>query len=173
MSMKRPRASRPAGPTLAPVIVAIALAGCGDENGETTEVPGPRFITAEQIREEAHAKDSPERTALEWWRAAQFGNAPTLLRYYNPALELTIEELSDQLASGSIAFAGFPAIESTDEDGVEATVYIVLDPPDSGASERTVSINLVQVDGEWKLADNLLLEQAVKRIRAARRAAGD
>ena len=170
--MKRPRTSRPSCLALASVIFAIALGACGDENGDATEAPGPRFITGEQIREEAEANDSPERSALEWWRAAQFGNAAALERYYDPALNLTVDELSDQLAIGSIAFAGLPEIESTDEDGVAATVYIVLDPPDADASERTVSMNLVQVDGEWKLSDNLLLDQAVKRLRAARRAAG-
>jgi hypothetical protein len=158
-------------------VLAIGAAGAGgylllaDEDEEGERRKERRAISASVIRSEPPA--SPERAALMWWRDVQFRNAPGALTRYAPEAGVELDQLERQIAVGVSSFVGVPRIVEVTGKGDLVTVYLTVSPPGSSAPPRNLSLNLRQIDGEWLLRDNSLMQQAVARVYAARAAAAD
>jgi hypothetical protein len=149
-------------------ISAIAfLGGCSEEDSD--EPSGPRTISEKEIDEAD--RGSPERATLEWWREVQFQNAGGAAERYAAEADVDVEGLNRQVSVAQSSFAGVPEVVDVTREGDLATVYLTIAPPSSDAPPRNVSVNLVEVDGQWLLRDNLLMEQAVARVARAQAAA--
>lgn len=145
-------------------LLLLAIAGCeGDEDAEP-----PRAITEEGI--ERYEAGTPQRTVVEWWREVQFKNARGAIDHYAPKVELTRTALGRQLLLAGNSFVGVPEIASVDDRGEKATIYATIERPGSDAPPRNVAVNLVDVGGEWLLADNVPVEQVVSQVIQARQA---
>lgn len=117
--------------------------------------------------------DTPERTALEWWRDVQFGNAAGALDLYTDDAVVSEEDYRRQVSYAASSFVGVPEIVELQRRGDLATLYMTLRPPGSEAPPRPLSLNLARVDGEWLIRDNQLMEQQVARVSRAREAADE
>jgi hypothetical protein len=154
-------------------LVALGLVGglgaCGDDDEETAPESGPREVSERQLNE--YKPGTPERTALEWWRDVQFGNAEGALELYTDDAVNSEEDYRRQISYATSSFVGVPEIVELQRDGDFATLYMTLRPPGSEAPPRPLSLNLARVDGEWLIRDNQLMEQQVARVTRARQAA--
>ena len=159
---------------------AGALAGCagiGDDDDLQTRTTGPSLVTKAQIA--SLPEGSPARTVFEWWRALQFSNPIIAAQYYSPKLHITPARLEQQLQFGPGAqnLNARPHLVATDVRGDRAVVNVLLENQVSNPNGRTDKnqtgrgFNLVQVDGQWKLAENLYLERGERVQRAFARAA--
>jgi hypothetical protein len=145
------------------VIAATTLAACGGDS-ETDAAPSisGRYVTAANIN---HFKPgTPARATLDWWRAVQFGNPGVARHFYAPGTAPDEAQLRREILATSSQFVGVPQINSADVHGGAGTLYFFLSRPGATVVPRPLSINLVKVEGEWRLADNLLLEQQVARV---------
>lgn len=149
-------------------LAAIALIQMDVFESDPVEPEGPREVSAALIA--AEDPDSPEAAILAWWREVQYRNAGRAVDYYDPALEIVPEDLNRQLLLAANSFVGVPTIESVDVvEGIDdepdrATIYISHSRPGSDAPPRQIALNLVFVDDEWKLEDNLMIQQIVNRV---------
>jgi hypothetical protein len=158
------------GVSAASLVVALAatllgLSGCGGGSdstaGSATSVEG-RYVTAANLKH--FEAGSPQATTLNWWKAVQFGNPGVAAAYYGKGAAPELEQLSRELSAASSQFVGVPKFNSADINAGSGTLYFFLGRPGSDAPPRPLSVNLVKEGGQWKLADNLLLEQQVARV---------
>ena len=110
---------------------------------------------------------TPQQTVLAWWRAVQFANAGMAETYYAPQGAPKIAHLQSELSAASNQFTGLPTFSSLEAHGNAATVYFFITRPDSSSPPRAASVNLIRVDGEWRLADDGMLAQVVERVKAS------
>jgi hypothetical protein len=143
----------------------LVVSSCGEDDPKVT-------LSQEDV--EAYDEGTPERAALEWWRAIQVSNTELAASYYaeqaviSPGSELPeSRDLESQISIAAGAFQGGVEITGVEEDQGEATVFLDLQPPDEEIPPQGRSLNFVDENGEWKLADNSPLIQAVARAQAA------
>jgi hypothetical protein len=148
------------------VIALAAIAGCGgggDEGGQgetAAIVTGPPLLKQAEVQ--AEKPGTPERTALEWWFAVQQNDPERAVTFY--AEELPVPAFAGQLNLVGGTLGGSVQIKSVKRSGEEATVVATQTIPGAKPPSREVTLNLVQTGGSWKLADNLVLDQAVKQV---------
>jgi hypothetical protein len=153
---------------------AVVLSACGSlgRDAVTESVKAPQVLTAEQTQR--WPAGSPTRVTFEWWRALQYDNATDAARYYAKSVEITPQELDDQLRFGANALGldRRPRLVEVDVRGNRATVLLMLEtatvnPNGRKDIERTArGINLVREDGEWRLAENLYLSGRIRLLKA-------
>jgi hypothetical protein len=153
--------------TIAAVAIsALTLSACGGGSDSSSTGTGAieegRYVTAADLKETTAG--SPEATTLDWWKAVQFANAGVAASYYAKGAAPDEEQLSHELSAASSQFVGVPQFNSEAVGRGKGTLYFFLGRPGSDAPPRPLSVNLVKEDGEWKLADNQLLEQQVARV---------
>jgi hypothetical protein len=145
---------------------ALVLSACGggsdSSSTETGAIEEGRYVTAANL--EDTKAGSPQATTLDWWKAVQFANAGVAASYYAKGAAPDEEQLARELSAASSQFVGVPQFNSEAVAGGKGTLYFFLGRPGSDAPPRPLSINLVKERGEWKLADNQLLEQQVARV---------
>ena len=131
-----------------------------------------RLLRASDIRK--FPKGSPERVLLRWWRQIQFNNAGGAVGFYDESAGVEVDELVRQLPKASAVFRGRPVIQDLDRNDERASVYLVVrqeaKTPDGDEVEiqRPVSITLLRVGDEWKIANNLFIEQLVAQAEGAK-----
>jgi hypothetical protein len=156
---------------LALLLVALAFGGCGGSSDSSSTSTVGRYVTTADID---HFKSgTPQQATLAWWRAVQFANAGIAKSHYAPRAAPDMAQLQRELSAASSQFVGVPSFNAADIRGDKGTLYFFLGRPGSSAPPRPLSINLVKVGGEWRLADNLLLEQQVARVAKLLRERGE
>jgi hypothetical protein len=152
--------------------------GCGFGGDEPTErVQQPTLLRAADVNR--HAAGSPARALLEWWRAMQFDNATAAAGYYAASLRLEPEQIDRQLVLSRTAFNGRPRVIQVDERDDRATVLVLFEQRIANPNGRVDVVrsprgfNLVRENGEWKIADNLYVERAVRTQRRLNEALRD
>jgi len=154
------------------------VAGCGDDESggeaggrETADPALARTLGAAQLEE--YKSGTVERAALEWWRTIQFSDEDGALGYYAKDVEVTEPLLGGQINVAQSQFLGIPTVESEETRGSKATLFIALQSPDPKAPPRSLSLRLVKEEGDWKIADNDLLAEAVARVNQLQEAQQD
>ena len=158
-----PLFARTAGLGVAVLLVAFALLGCGSgsSDSDSTSTVGD-YVAAKDLSQ--YKPGTPQRTVLQWWKAVQFGNPSVVHSYYAPGTGPGLHNLQRELAAASNQFSGIPTFNSAEIHKGRATLYFFVTRPGSSTPPRPVSINLVNKDGEWSLADDQLLSQVVERV---------
>lgn len=137
------------------VAAGLLVAGCGDD--ASAPIPDRPLTSDEIARYEA---GSPERAVAEWWRDVQFNNARGVASRYAPGADVAPEILQNQISRSETFFSGKPRVDAVERVGDRATVYVlVLGGTGRGGRPEAVPLRLKMVDGEWKIADNELLER--------------
>jgi hypothetical protein len=148
------------------VIALAAATGCGSSEGESAQGENTAIVTGppllKQAEVQAEKAGTPERAALEWWFAVQQSDPERAVTFY--AEELPVPAFAGQLNLVGGTLGGSVRIKSVKRSGQEATVVATQTIPGAEPPSREVTLNLVQTDGDWKLADNLVLDQAVKQV---------
>jgi hypothetical protein len=145
------------------------LSACGGDDDDAPTESGPREVSSKHLQR--YEADTPERTALEWWRDVQFGNSEGALDLYTDDAVSSEEDFRRQVSFAASSFVGVPEIVDVQKGGDLATLYMTVRPPGSEAPPRPLSLNLARVDGNWLIRDNQLMEQQVARVTRARQAA--
>ncbi len=156
------------------VASCLLLGACGSSTSSSSAsgtAEATEYVTAEDLSQ--YGADSPQRTALEWWKAVQFANAGLARSYYATRARPTLAELQRELAIAARQFVGVPRFESTEVDGDVATLYFFAVRQGSEATPQALSVNLVKAHGRWLLADDQLLEQEVARAERAAQSRGE
>lgn len=143
------------------MIVGLSACGGSSSGAENTSTVG-RYVTAVNISK--YKGGTPQQAILNWWRAVQFDNASVAHGFYEASVAPEMTELQRELSAASSQFVGVPKFNSTDLHDGKGTVYFFLSRPGSSTPPRPLSVNLIKAKGEWRLADNLLLEQQVARV---------
>jgi uncharacterized protein YceK len=146
---------------LAVLALTATMAGCGSSDSSNDSTAG-RYVAEANLKH--YGAETPQHTALAWWRAVQFANPGIAERYYARGAAPDMEQLGRELSAASSQFVGIPQFNSADMRAGRGTLYFFLGRPGSSAPPRPLSLNLVKSGGEWRLADNLLLEQQVSRV---------
>lgn len=147
---------------VAAALTVFGLGACGGSSSSDSTSTVGRYVAEKNL---AHYKPgSPQRTTMEWWKAVQFGNAGVVHSYYAPGVAPDPSDLKRELSATASQFVGVPSFNSADVRGSKATLYLFLGRPGSSAPPRPLSLNLVKTGGQWRLADNVLLEQQVARV---------
>jgi hypothetical protein len=150
-------------------VALVAIQGCGgsSEEGSTGEstviVAGPPLLKKAEVR--AETEGTPQRAALEWWFAVQQNDPETAVALY--AEEPPLPALAGQFNLAGGTLGGAVEIDSVDRSGPEATIVATQTIPGAKPPERKVTLRLIEEDGAWKLADNLVLDEAVKQIQGS------
>jgi hypothetical protein len=163
---RRPLLSLTTGIGVAMLLAALGLLGCGSgsTDSDTTSTVG-NYVGARNLNQ--YKRGTPQRTVLQWWKAVQFGNPSVVHSYYAPGAGPGLHDLQRELAAASNQFSGIPNFNSAEIHKGTATLYFFVTRPESSTPPRPVSINLVNKDGEWGLADDQLLSQVVERVNRA------
>lgn len=147
-------------------VALIAIAGCGSSSDGSTQVKTAAIVTGppllEQAEVEAEKPGTPERTALEWWFAVQQNDPERAVTFY--AEKPPVPALAGQLNLVGGTLGGSVQVKSVKRSGKEATVVATQTIPGAEPPSREVTVRLVQSGGSWKLADNLILDEAVKQV---------
>ncbi len=148
-------------------VLAVAVAqGCGSSSAESSQgesapiVTGPPLLKQAEVQ--AEPAGSPQRAALEWWFAVQQNDPEGAVTFY--AEELPVPALAGQLNLVGGTLGGSVRIKSVQRSGDEATVVATQTIPGAKPPSREVTLRLARTDGAWKLADNLVLDEAVKQV---------
>lgn len=148
-----------------------ALGGCGGSSPSASTDSTDGYVTQSAVA--GTKPGTPQRTALQWWRAVQFANAALARGFYAEAARPPLDDMQRQLAIASRQFVGVPRFDSAAVDGSDATLYFFVGRPGSEAAPQALSVNLVRADGRWRLADDQLLAQEVERAEKAAASRGD
>ncbi|MEZ5156466.1 MAG: hypothetical protein R2718_10195 [Solirubrobacterales bacterium] len=176
---------------LACIIAGLLFAGCGLEGQpfssatdktDRTQAKGSEFnpavVTGDVIAR--YPKNSPEATALEWWRGVQTRDADAVLDSYSPEAraELPNRFPFALVAAISPAAATSPIRVAEVEakgDGA-ATVYVVIDSEDPKMG-GPLALPMEKVDDRWEITDpvflNSLADGYLAVIQAAKKTASD
>lgn len=154
------------------LLALIALAGCGDLGELSGRVDQPQLVTKQELAQ--YPSDSPEHTALAWWRALQFASTDLAAGYYSDRLNVTAKSLDRQLAVGPELFdlrSGLRVVDVVrrgDRANVLATRTRVLRFPNGRIDKVRLAqtINLRREAGRWRLADNRYIERTLRKIHA-------
>jgi hypothetical protein len=154
------------------LLALVALGGCGDLGQLSGRVEQPQLVTKSDLAK--YPTDSPQHTALAWWRALQFGSPELAARYYSDNSKVTPASLDRQLRVGPQLLdlrAGLRVVDVI-RHGDRATVLAirnrVLRFP-NGRTDRVrtpQTINLRRESGEWRLTDNRYIERTLSNINA-------
>ncbi len=154
------------------LLAVLALGGCGDLGELSGRVDQPQLVTKQELA--AYPRDSPEYTALAWWRALQFDSPALAAPYYSHRLNVTAQSLERQLEVGTELFdlrSGLRVVDVVrhgDRASVLAVRTRVLRFP-NGRTDRVrlpQTINLRRESGGWRLADNRYIERTLSKIDA-------
>jgi hypothetical protein len=154
------------------LLALVALGGCGDLGQLSGRVEQPQLVTKGDLAE--YPADSPQHTALAWWRALQFGSPELAAGYYSDSSKVTPASLDRQLRVGPelldlrARLRVVDVIRRGDRASVLAMRTRVLQYP-NGRTDRVripQTINLRRESGHWRLTDNRYIERTLSKIEA-------
>lgn len=147
------REQRLAG-TIALLSCTAALLGCGARGAST--LPTDSVPAAPMVAEPGSEKPgSPQYAALRWWQAVQLDKPERALALY--AKQPSLPDLAGQLNVLGDALDGVPKVERMKREGSHAVLVIDWTKRKQRPRSIRVQLRMVRADGEWKLADNRLL----------------
>ena len=164
-----------AAPGTVLLVCLLVLAGCGGEGNARPEgLPGKaeQLLTASEIRR--HPEGSPARTLYEWWRSAQYADLTGYLEHYETRLRRELE--AEPNTEGVLeVFAGFirtarPVIQQVEREGETTTVYTEIEfrrpvgTTHYATTTRPQAFTMVRQRGEWRLVDDLYVDQSVGAV---------
>jgi hypothetical protein len=158
-------------PFAAPLLL-LALAGCGGfgDDDVTNRVVVQGVVSSQQV--DRQPAGSPQRAVLEWWRALQYRNPVEAARYYSADQHMTVKRMAKYIKPADPALVQRPKLVDAEISGNGAIVRLMLDQMTKNANGRVdherkaQAFNLVHEHGEWKLSDNLYLDEIYKTYRA-------
>jgi hypothetical protein len=156
---------------LASLLAVLLLTGCGLEGqpfststdkttstAKTDAALNPSVVTADAIAQ--YPKDSPEATALGWWRGVQTRDSESVVQSYSPeARDQLPKKFPLALVTGISPPAATSAISIADvetDGGDDATVYVVINSGDPRMS-GPLALPMKKTDGEWEITDPVFL----------------
>jgi hypothetical protein len=153
------------------LLALVALGGCGDLGELGGRVEQPQLVTKSDLAK--YPTDSPQHTALAWWRALQFGSPELAARYYSDRLNVTSASLGRQLQVGPNLLELRSGLRVVDviRRGDRATVLAIRTRQSQYPNGRTdtvrapQTVNLRREAGVWKLADNEYIAQTFREVR--------
>lgn len=156
--------------------LALALSGCAELGASWKGLRPVRPAVVEQRSIEDAGAGTPQRTVVPWFQHLQHADVTTAVRFYDPALRVTVAELRRQRASTGKFFGtvGLARILDVSRAGGRATVFTMLGTRFASPNGRAwdyrkpQAFTLRRVAGAWRLADDLFLESARGLAPAAR-----
>lgn len=130
------------------------MLGCGsDASTSTPVIEGPPTLAAAEV--EAEREGSPQFAALRWWQAVQLNKPELAASLYTH--EPPLPDLAGQFNVLEGALAGLPKVEEVRRQGAHAVLVVDWNKREQRPHETKVQLRMVRVGGQWKLADNRLL----------------
>jgi hypothetical protein len=162
------RETRLAG-AIALLSCTAALLGCG-ARGDST-LPTGSVPTAPTVAETGQEKPgSPQYAALRWWQAVQLDKPARALTLY--AKQPSLPDLAGQFNVLGDALDGVPKIEQVKHEGSRTVLVIDWTKRKQRPHSIKVQLRMVRSGGEWKLADNRLLNVLLQQREEQSQGAG-
>ncbi|MBN1528605.1 MAG: hypothetical protein JW895_06060 [Thermoleophilaceae bacterium] len=134
---------------------AAVATGCGDDGVDVRYLNHPGVIRQADV--ERVPAGTPERTVMEWARAAVFSDAAAAVRLYDPALRAKPKALArraEELQWLITTFRGvrFVTTERQAPGRVRVVARVLFRTKDGKAGRLPLAFPVRRVDGEWKIA---------------------
>jgi hypothetical protein len=144
------------GIVLATCIGAFVGCGAGDDGPtfDAADTEAPVRISLTDFK--GKPPGSPQYAALQWWQAVQLNKPELAQRLY--ARRPSLPDLAGQFNVVGEALAGLPTIERVQREEGQTVLVVNWTKREQRPPSKEVRLRMVEVDDEWKLADNRLLD---------------